>query len=68
MEAERMRHAVINQVGVDTQREVVKEEKRLRMDNQPYGNLFTTFRKIYLPITLITGLQSVLWKILMLLN
>lgn len=41
MEAERMRHAVINQIGVDTQREVVKEEKRLRMDNQPYGNLFT---------------------------
>ena len=39
MEAERMRHAVINQIGVDTQREVVKEEKRMRMDNQPYGNL-----------------------------
>lgn len=41
MEAERMRHAIINQVGVDTQREVVKEEKRLRMDNQPYGNILT---------------------------
>lgn len=39
MEAERMKQAVINQVGVDTQREVVKEEKRMRMDNQPYGNL-----------------------------
>ncbi len=39
MEAERMRHAVINQIGVDTQRDVVKEEKRMRMDNQPYGNL-----------------------------
>jgi zinc protease len=39
MEAERLRHAEINQIGVDTQREVVKEEKRLRMDNQPYGNL-----------------------------
>ena len=39
MEAERLRHPVINQVGVDTQREVVKEEKRLRMDNQPYGKL-----------------------------
>lgn len=44
MEAERMRHAVINQIGVDTQREVVKEEKRLRMDNQPYGNLFTAIQ------------------------
>jgi hypothetical protein len=28
MEAERMRSAIINQIGVDTQREVVKEEKR----------------------------------------
>lgn len=45
MEAERMRNAVINQIGVDTQREVVKEEKRLRMDNQPYGNLFTEVQK-----------------------
>lgn len=41
MEAERLRHPVINQIGVDTQREVVKEEKRLRMDNQPYGNVLT---------------------------
>jgi len=40
MEAERMKSGEINQIGVDTQREVVKEEKRLRMDNQPYGNLF----------------------------
>ena len=39
MEAERLRHPVINQIGVDTQREVVKEEKRLRMDNHPYGKL-----------------------------
>ncbi|MDO4224480.1 MAG: pitrilysin family protein [Bergeyella zoohelcum] len=40
MEAERMRQPIINQIGVDTQREVVKEEKRMRMDNQPYGNFF----------------------------
>lgn len=39
MEAERMRHAVINQIGVDTQREVVKEEKRMRIDNAPYGGI-----------------------------
>ena len=50
MEAERLRHPVINQIGVDTQREVVKEEKRLGMDNQPYGGLFnailtTLFKK-----------------------
>jgi len=30
-------HPVINQIGVDTQNEVVKEEKRLRVDNSPYG-------------------------------
>lgn len=39
MESERLMHPVINQIGVDTQNEVVKEEKRLRVDNQPYGNL-----------------------------
>ena len=32
-------HPVINQIGVDTQNEVVKEEKRLRVDNSPYGNI-----------------------------
>lgn len=37
MESERMLHPVINQIGVDTQNEVVKEEKRLRVDNSPYG-------------------------------
>lgn len=39
MESERLLHPVINQIGVDTQNEVVKEEKRMRIDNQPYGNL-----------------------------
>ena len=45
MEAERMRHAVINQVGVDTQNEVVKEEKRLRYDNRPYGHLIEAVKE-----------------------
>lgn len=45
MEAERMRHPVINQIGVDTQREVVKEEKRLSGDNRPYGNVFNEVLK-----------------------
>lgn len=39
MESERMLHPVINQIGVDTQNEVVKEEKRLYYDNRPYGQL-----------------------------
>ncbi|UKJ08696.1 M16 family metallopeptidase [Solitalea lacus] len=37
LESERMFHPVINDIGVKTQNEVVKEEKRLRVDNQPYG-------------------------------
>ncbi|GGZ55397.1 M16 family metallopeptidase [Mesonia mobilis] len=39
MESERMLHPVINQIGVDTQNEVVKEEKRTRIDNAPYGKI-----------------------------
>ena len=39
MESERMLHPIINQIGVDTQNEVVKEEKRQRIDNAPYGAL-----------------------------
>jgi predicted Zn-dependent peptidase len=45
MESERLLHPVINQIGVDTQNEVVKEEKRLRVDNQPYGNLLAEVKK-----------------------
>lgn len=39
LESERMLHAKVEQVGIETQREVVKEEKRQRNDNQPYGSL-----------------------------
>lgn len=39
MESERMLHPVIAQKGVDTQNEVVKEERRLSYDNAPYGQL-----------------------------
>lgn len=46
MESERLLHPVINQIGVDTQNEVVKEEKRLRVDNQPYGNLLAEIKKL----------------------
>lgn len=45
LESERMLHPVINQVGVKTQNEVVKEEKRLRVDNAPYGNFLTEMMK-----------------------
>ena len=39
MESERMLHAKVENIGIETQREVVKEEKRQRVDNQPYGRL-----------------------------
>ncbi len=39
LESERMLHAKIEDVGVTTQKEVVKEEKRQRIDNQPYGTI-----------------------------
>lgn len=48
LESERMYHPVINQIGVKTQNEVVKEEKRLRVDNQPYGNFLTeVMRRVF---------------------
>ena len=48
LESERMLHPVINQDGVDTQNEVVKEEKRLRVDNQPYGRFLEYVKHVLL--------------------
>jgi predicted Zn-dependent peptidase len=45
LESERMLHPIINEIGVKTQNEVVKEEKRLRVDNQPYGNFLSEVMK-----------------------
>jgi predicted Zn-dependent peptidase len=39
LESERMKHAVVDTKGIETQRAVVKEERKQRMDNQPYGTL-----------------------------
>lgn len=39
LESERMLHAKVENEGVETQREVVKEERRQRIDNQPYGSI-----------------------------
>lgn len=44
MESERLLHPIINQIGVDTQNEVVKEEKRLRVDNAPYGRFLENIK------------------------
>lgn len=45
LESARLLHPVIEQIGVDTQNEVVKEEKRTRVDNQPYGNFLAEIKK-----------------------
>lgn len=48
LESERMLHARVDIEGVETQREVVKEERRLRVDNQPYGSLLEeTMKRVF---------------------
>ena len=44
IEADRMRSLVINQGNLDNQRATVQEERRQRVDNQPYGK---TFEAVY---------------------
>ncbi len=46
IESERMMHGKVEQIGVDTQRQVVKEERRRSYDNQPYGSLFEELSKL----------------------
>ncbi len=66
LESERMMHPVINEIGVKTQNEVVKEEKRLRYDNSPYGNfineifkrLFTNHPYRWIPIGSMADLDA----------
>lgn len=40
LEADRMRSLVIDQANLDNQRNAVQEERRLGVDNQPYGKTF----------------------------
>jgi zinc protease len=40
LEADRMRSLAVTQENLENQRETVKEEKRLRVDNQPYAPTF----------------------------
>jgi hypothetical protein len=61
-EAERMMHPVINQIGVDTQNEVVRR-KKTAFDNSPYGQIIPEVKKRYSQITLIAGRLLVQWII-----
>ncbi len=48
LESERMMHARVDEKGIETQRQVVKEERRQRIDNQPYGSILEeTFKRAY---------------------
>lgn len=48
MESERMLHSKVDLTGVQTQREVVKEERRQRYENQPYGTILPeTLKRAY---------------------
>jgi predicted Zn-dependent peptidase len=40
IESQRMRHLLVDNTGLETQRGVVKEEKKQRYDNSPYGTWF----------------------------
>jgi zinc protease len=46
LEADRMRSPAITKENVDNQREAVKEERRLRVDNQPYGRASETIAEL----------------------
>ena len=48
LESERLLHAKVEKIGIETQREVVKEERRQRYDNTPYGTILEeTFKRAY---------------------
>jgi len=51
MESERLLHPVINQIGVETQNGVIKEERRQTQDNRPYGNLISEVTRHLFPGT-----------------
>jgi predicted Zn-dependent peptidase len=58
LESERMMHLKVDSIGIETQRKVVKEERKQSLENRPYGRLmpeifsatFTTHPYRWLPI------------------
>jgi len=46
LESDRMRSLKVTQENLDNQREVVKEEKRFRIDNQPYVPAYLRFTEL----------------------
>lgn len=46
LEAERMRHLLLTEQTINSEREVVKEEKRLRLENSPIGRALEALRAL----------------------
>ena len=46
LEADRMRSLEITKENLENQRQAVKEERRLRVDNQPYGRVFEALEEL----------------------
>lgn len=46
LESDRMRSLAVTQENLDNQRSAVQEEKRLRVDNQPFGNVLNTLNEM----------------------
>jgi predicted Zn-dependent peptidase len=47
LEADRMRSLDITQAKLDNQRQAVQEERRMRIDNQPYGRSYERFDELF---------------------
>jgi predicted Zn-dependent peptidase len=47
LESDRMRSLEITQENLDNQRHAVQEERRLRIDNQPYGKSYERFGELF---------------------
>ena len=47
LEADRMRSLDITQAKLDNQRQAVQEERRMRIDNQPYGRAYERFDEVF---------------------
>jgi predicted Zn-dependent peptidase len=48
LESERMLHLKVDSIGIETQREVVKEERKQGLENRPYGSVIEqTFSHAY---------------------
>ncbi|HEY7443989.1 MAG TPA: pitrilysin family protein [Vicinamibacterales bacterium] len=46
LESDRMRSLAVTQDNLDNQRQAVQEERRLRVDNQPYGRTYETILEL----------------------